>query len=65
LRDFKERFQAFEMSPPTTEEILALLRRYLPDEPEAVSVANFADGNVRQALLHTKGPSDAACNCSR
>jgi hypothetical protein len=59
LRDFEERFQtrfqAFEIAPPTTEEIIALLRRYLPDEPEVVNVANFADGNVRQALLDAKG----------
>ncbi|MSU58997.1 MAG: AAA family ATPase [Pedosphaera sp.] len=59
LRDFDERFQtrfqAFEIAPPTTGEIISLLRRYLPDEPEVVNAANFADGNVRQALLDTKG----------
>ena len=59
LRNFEERFQtrfqAFEIAPPTTEEIIALLRRYLPDEPEVVNAANFADGNVRQALLDAKG----------
>jgi hypothetical protein len=37
------------------EEIVTLLRRYLPDEPEVVNAANFADGNVRQALLDAKG----------
>jgi len=59
LRDFEERFQtrfqAFEIAPPTTEEIISLLRRYLPDEPEVVNAAAFADGNVRQALLDAKG----------
>lgn len=59
LRDFEERFQtrfqAFEIAPPTTEEIIARLRRYLPDEPEIVNAATFADGNVRQALLDAKG----------
>jgi len=59
LRDFEERFQtrfqAFEIAPPTTKEIISLLRRYLPDEPEVVNAANFADGNVRQALLDAKG----------
>jgi replication-associated recombination protein RarA len=59
LRDFEERFQtrfqAFEIAPPTTEEIISLLRRYLPDEPEVVNAATFADGNVRQALLDAKG----------
>jgi replication-associated recombination protein RarA len=59
LRDFEERFQtrfqAFEIAPPTAEEIISLLRRYLPDEPEVVNAATFADGNVRQALLDAKG----------
>lgn len=59
LRDFEERFQtrfqAFELAPPTTEEIIALLRRYLPDEPEVINAATFADGNVRQAMLDAKG----------
>lgn len=59
LKDFEERFQtrfqAFEIAAPTTQEIIALLRRYLPDEPEVVNAATFADGNVRQALLDTKG----------
>ena len=59
LRDFEERFQtrfqAFEIAPPTTEEIVSLLRRYLPDEPEVVNAATFADGNVRQALLDAEG----------
>ena len=58
LRDFEERFQtrfqAFEIAPPTTEDIVGLLRRYLPDEPEVVNAATFADGNVRQALLDAK-----------
>lgn len=59
LRDFEERFQtrfqAFEIAPPTAEEIVTLLRRYLPDEPEVVNAATFAEGNVRQALLDAKG----------
>jgi len=59
LRDFEERFQtrfqAFEIAPPTTVEIVSLLQRYLPDEPEVVNAATFADGNVRQALLDAKG----------
>src|SRR6478609_10060266 len=59
LLDFEERFQtrfqAFEIAPPTTQEIISLLRRYLPDEPEVVNAATFADGNVRQALLDSKG----------
>ncbi len=59
LRDFEERFQtrfqAFEIAQPTTEEIISLLRRHLPDEPEVVNAATFADGNVRQALLDAKG----------
>lgn len=58
LRDFEERFQtrfqAFEIAPPATEEIITLLRRYLPDEPEVVNAATFAAGNVRQALLDAK-----------
>jgi hypothetical protein len=52
---FQTRFQAFEIAPPTTEEIISLLRRYLPDELEVVNAAHFADGNVRQALLDAKG----------
>lgn len=59
LRDFEERFQtrfqAFEIAPLATEEIVELLRRYLPDEPDVVNAAHFADGNVRQALLDAKG----------
>jgi hypothetical protein len=58
LRDFEERFQtrfqAFKIAPPATEQIIALLRRYLPDEPEIINAATFADGNVRQALLNAK-----------
>jgi hypothetical protein len=49
------RFQAFELAPPTTEEITSLLRRYLADEPEFVNAAHFAAGNVRPALLGAKG----------
>jgi hypothetical protein len=58
LRDFEERFQTrflvFEIAPPSTEEIITLLHRYLPNEPEVVNAANFADGNGRQALLDAK-----------
>jgi replication-associated recombination protein RarA len=59
LRDFEERFQtrfqAFEIASPSTEEIIALLRRYLPEEPEVINASTFANGNVRQALLDVKG----------
>lgn len=52
---FQSRFQAFNIIPPTAEEILKLLQRFTPECKDAVNVATFACGNVRQALLDLKG----------
>ena len=48
-------FSGCENDAVITEEIVSLLRHYLPDEPDVVNAASFADGNVRQALLDAKG----------
>ncbi len=52
---FQSRFQAYPIIPPGAEEILRLLQRFAPDEPELVNIARFACGNVRQALMDLKG----------
>lgn len=57
---FQSRFQAYQIVPPTAEEICALLKRYAPGEPDIVNIATFAVGNVRQALLDLKGLVEGA-----
>jgi replication-associated recombination protein RarA len=54
---FQTRFQAFEIAPPPPGEIQALLTRIAPEIPvqDAAQIANFACGNVRQALLDAQG----------
>lgn len=52
---FQSRFQAFKIDPPAAHEIVNLLRRYLPDCPDLATIAEFAGGNVRQALKDAKG----------
>lgn len=54
---FQSRFQAFRLDPPAASEIVLLLKRYLPewDVRELFRIAEFACGNVRQALKDTKG----------
>ena len=58
LRDFENRFQTrfqvFEIMPPNKLEIEALLSHFVAPAV-AQSIANFAGGNVRQALLDAKG----------
>lgn len=51
---FQSRFQAFELIPPTTEEIETLLLNYI-DPANAKQIALFSAGNVRAALLDAKG----------
>ena len=57
---FQTRFQVFELEGPQPHEIESLLRRYVPDDPNIRSIASFALGNVRQALLDTQGLVQAA-----
>jgi replication-associated recombination protein RarA len=54
---FQTRFQAFEIAPPPPEAIQKLLARIAPEIHlrDAVQIANFACGNVRQALLDAQG----------
>ena len=54
---FQTRFQAFEIAPPPPAEIQNLLTRIVPEisARDAAQIANFACGNVRQALLDAQG----------
>ncbi len=52
---FQSRFEAFQILAPTAEEIVELLQRFTPNDPDVVNIARFARGNVRQALLELKG----------
>jgi replication-associated recombination protein RarA len=54
---FQTRFQAFEIAPPPPLDIQNLLVRIAPQiSPHAAGqIANFACGNVRQALLDAQG----------
>ena len=54
---FQTRFQVFEIAPPPPQDIQKLLARIAPEIPvrEAGQIANFACGNVRQALLDAQG----------
>ncbi|MDE3085000.1 MAG: hypothetical protein KGJ37_07290, partial [Verrucomicrobiota bacterium] len=53
---FQTRFQAFEIAPPPPSEIEKLLQRIAPELNGASrQIANFACGNVRQALLDAQG----------
>ena len=54
---FQTRFQAFEIAPPPPDEIQKLLTRIVPEisARDANQIANFACGNVRQALLDAQG----------
>lgn len=47
---FSSRFNVFELQPPTAREIEALLTRWVRDKAAVSQIANFACGNVRQAL---------------
>jgi replication-associated recombination protein RarA len=51
---FQTRFQVFEIQPPAVNEIQAMLCDYI-NQPTAKHIANFACGNVRQALLDAIG----------
>lgn len=55
LSDFEPRFQtrfhAIEICPPSAQEIMALLGRFVDDANAVANIATFACGNVRQALL--------------
>lgn len=51
---FQTRFQVLEIIPPTAAEIELLLTDYV-DGYNAKQIANFACGNVRQALLDALG----------
>jgi len=54
---FQTRFQAFEIAPPPPLDIQNLLVRIAPElsPRDAGQIANFACGNVRQALLDAQG----------
>lgn len=57
---FQSRFQVFELTPPSAEEIETLLARW-PLPPETVrDIAKGARGNVRQALLDARTALNAA-----
>lgn len=48
---FQTRFTPFEITPPTGEEIEALLRQFKIPDAAARAIAHMCGGNVRQALL--------------
>ncbi len=54
---FQTRFQVFEVAPPPPQDIQKLLVRIAPEisPRDASQIANFACGNVRQALLDAQG----------
>ena len=54
---FQTRFQVFEIAPPPPQDIQNLLVRIAPEisPRDAGQIANFACGNVRQALLDAQG----------
>ena len=53
---FQTRFQVFEIAPPPPQDIQKLLVRIAPEiSRDAGQIANFACGNVRQALLDAQG----------
>jgi replication-associated recombination protein RarA len=53
---FQTRFQAFEIAPPPPQEIEKFLKRIAPElNGASAQIANFACGNVRQALLDAQG----------
>jgi len=54
---FQTRFQAFELAPPPPDDIEKFILRLAPEIPggDARQIANFACGNVRQALLDAEG----------
>jgi len=54
---FQTRFQVFEIAPPPPQEIQNLLVRIAPEisASDAAQIANFACGNVRQAMLDAQG----------
>jgi DNA polymerase III delta prime subunit len=59
---FQTRFQVFELAPPPIEDIEKLILRIAPDigRADARDIANYACGNVRQALLDAQGVVQAA-----
>ena len=53
---FQTRFQAFEIAPPSPKEIELFLKRIAPElNGQSAQIANFACGNVRQAMLDAQG----------
>ena len=64
LDEFKKRFQTrfkvFELEPPSPEEIRILLSKFLTNQREITTIATFACGNVRQALLDAESALQAA-----
>ncbi len=54
---FQTRFQAFEVADPPPVEIEKFIIRIAPEisRSDAGQIANFACGNVRQALLDAEG----------
>lgn len=59
---FQTRFQVFELAPPPVDDVENLILRLAPDvgRSDAKSIAAFACGNVRQALLDAQGVLQAA-----
>ena len=55
---FQSRFQVFDLLPPTSAEIEALLCDYVPAK-DARNIATFCCGNVRSALLDALGMCQA------
>ena len=67
LADFENRFQTsfqvFEIAPPPPADIQKLLTRIVPSigAQGITQIANFACGNVRQALLDAQGALQQLC----
>jgi DNA polymerase III delta prime subunit len=57
---FQSRFQVFEVGPPTPQQIGQFLSRFIDHNDTILRIAEFACGNVRQALKDTQGYLQAA-----
>lgn len=54
---YQTRFHVIDLQPPTADQIHALLKQWPIDDQAARHIAEFACGNVRQALLDADIPS--------
>jgi DNA polymerase III delta prime subunit len=57
---FQSRFQVFEVEPPSAPDIAKFLHRFIDHDDSILRIAEFACGNVRQALKDTQGYLQAA-----